>query len=412
MAGAVILVMLSTGFPARSYAIPLFARQYNKSCFTCHVTEPMLNEVGRRFQANGYQFPFETPSRPVWDQLPLLLSFAVSPSVTHSVTKDALAGTTSKSTGFDGFGVDLLTAGDFSSHFSWYGDLTVDPSGAAGIESLFLIGHAGSVNVSLGKQILRTFFPHQFTPTNGDYLAQAYDPYAISGIAGDTSARGALPKAGSNSLLIEEASYAVSAFGWIPEILDGFRYQVAYTSGNAALDIGENNALFLSADQTILYANNASLRIGAWYYGGKQTMADTLAGEANAPSRIAVGIDIYDPWTKRIDVMGQYITAKDTKIFDGTGYSNQTMKGGFVGLAGIIVPEKLYAYARYDFMNVDQLDYKETQTTIAARYHFLPNVYLWGEISLDKKTAANAHAYLPPTEATASTVSLGTTFAY
>lgn len=42
--------------PRSAWAVPAFARAYNKSCSTCHSAWPMLNATGRRFKENGYQF--------------------------------------------------------------------------------------------------------------------------------------------------------------------------------------------------------------------------------------------------------------------------------------------------------------------------------------------------------------------
>jgi hypothetical protein len=42
--------------PRSAWAVPAFARAYNKSCSTCHSAWPLLNATGRRFKENGYQF--------------------------------------------------------------------------------------------------------------------------------------------------------------------------------------------------------------------------------------------------------------------------------------------------------------------------------------------------------------------
>lgn len=40
-----------------SSAIPVFARKYKTSCFTCHAGYPTLNAFGEAFKNNGYRFP-------------------------------------------------------------------------------------------------------------------------------------------------------------------------------------------------------------------------------------------------------------------------------------------------------------------------------------------------------------------
>ncbi len=42
---------------AESQAIPVFARQYETSCATCHAAFPRLNAVGESFRDNNYRFP-------------------------------------------------------------------------------------------------------------------------------------------------------------------------------------------------------------------------------------------------------------------------------------------------------------------------------------------------------------------
>lgn len=46
-------------FPASSYAIPAFARQYQTSCSTCHVNFPKLNDFGKAFKDAGFKFPVD-----------------------------------------------------------------------------------------------------------------------------------------------------------------------------------------------------------------------------------------------------------------------------------------------------------------------------------------------------------------
>lgn len=50
-----LLVMAATiGSAASSYAVPLFARQTQVNCGSCHAPPPSLTKFGRRFKQNGY----------------------------------------------------------------------------------------------------------------------------------------------------------------------------------------------------------------------------------------------------------------------------------------------------------------------------------------------------------------------
>jgi hypothetical protein len=59
--GVVLLSLeLSAG---RADANPAFARKYNVGCAMCHVAFPKLNDFGKTFAGNGYQFPGEDPAK-------------------------------------------------------------------------------------------------------------------------------------------------------------------------------------------------------------------------------------------------------------------------------------------------------------------------------------------------------------
>ncbi len=403
-----VLILSCTVITPDARAIPLFARKYKTTCFTCHVSEPMLNEFGRRFQANGYRIANSEPKTPTWDQLPIVLAFAVTPEVTYAHSRDNITNEVTDSRNFSAYGVDMLTAGDFGSRLSWYGDVTVDPKEGAGIESFFLIYHVGAFNFTLGKQILRTLFPIQFTLGTTDYLTQSYDSFADASLTNT-----GVPIGGTNTLVLEEASYAVSAFGWVPEILNGFRYELAFTSGNSAVDLNDARALFLSADQTIYYANNAPLRVGVWYDTGKQKLYDqdstgawSYDGHNNSPWRLGIGADVYDPWVKRVNLTGQYMIANDDKIYNGTSFGQQRMTGEFLGLTAILLPEKVYTYGRWDHKRINELNFTDTQWTMGLKYHSVPNVFLFGELAIDNQKIPNR------LDKSTTTLSIGTLIAY
>ena len=93
-----VMLLCSVITPAR--AIPLFARKYKTTCYTCHVSVPMLNEFGKRFQANGYRIANSEPKTPTWDQLPIVLAFAVTPEVIYAHTRDNITNEVTDSRNF------------------------------------------------------------------------------------------------------------------------------------------------------------------------------------------------------------------------------------------------------------------------------------------------------------------------
>jgi len=56
--GSVLIVPLCLLFVStKTYAIPVFSRQYQTSCTTCHLDFPKLNDFGKAFKDAGFKFP-------------------------------------------------------------------------------------------------------------------------------------------------------------------------------------------------------------------------------------------------------------------------------------------------------------------------------------------------------------------
>jgi hypothetical protein len=51
------MLILITLIPAKSDAMPVFARKYDMSCITCHAAFPKLNEFGEQFAADNMRLP-------------------------------------------------------------------------------------------------------------------------------------------------------------------------------------------------------------------------------------------------------------------------------------------------------------------------------------------------------------------
>lgn len=352
----------------RSMAIPLFARKYHVSCFRCHTVPPVLNDYGRRFQINGYQLPGTDESEPIWAQEPLSLSFVFYPSFVsaHTVTTVGNTKTTSDNLSFEPSGLDLFTAGTIAKHLSYF---LAAPIGITGpgkysprIETMSimfnnLLGPDGQSNFNFrfGRFRLWNTFPDNTSLVeSADYLIYDYNP-------------------AGGSLLIADPQWAASAYGFFPQILDGLRYEAALSDGtDGGASLNDNRAAFLMVEQTA-YVNNAPFRLGLYYYGGKQLVANSASDNL---ARAGFAVEINDPWTRRFDLSFQYMRATDNNI---AGFE-QTMNGGFLGLNVLIVPEKLFIYGRYDFTRVTQTAEKENQWTGGVRYHFAANVGVYAEL--------------------------------
>src|ERR1700692_3586828 len=56
--GSVLIIPLCLLFVStKTYAIPVFSRQYGTSCTTCHLDFPKLNDFGKAFKDAGFKFP-------------------------------------------------------------------------------------------------------------------------------------------------------------------------------------------------------------------------------------------------------------------------------------------------------------------------------------------------------------------
>ena len=365
-------VFLVAALAKTSEAIPLFARKYHVSCFRCHTVPPVLNDFGRRFQINGYQLPGTDESEPIWAQEPLSLSFVFYPSFVsaHTVTTVGNTKTTDDKLAFEPSGLDLFTAGTIGRHLSYFLAAPIGINGpgqfSPSIETMSimfnnLLGPYGQSNLNFrfGRFRLFNTFPNNTSLIeSADYLIYDYEP--VTPLQG--------------SLLLAEPQWAASVYGFFPQLLDGLRYEAAISNGMAGdISLKNNEATFLMLEQTE-YVDNSPFRLGVFYYGGKQLLADTTS---NNLSRVGLAAEINDPWTKRFDLSLEYMSALD----DNVGGAKQTMTGGFAGLNVLIVPEKFFIYGRYDFTNVKETLERQNQYTGGIRYHFAPNVGAYLELS-------------------------------
>ncbi len=358
LASLVLLLLLSD----LSVSIPLFARKYNRSCYTCHTSPPMLNEFGRRFQSNGYQLPGTVESTPIWrsNQLP----FAVMLHSTFEWMREDMNGehVSSRFT-FARTGADILTGGTLGKHLSYFAAVVVDPVEGGGYEALVEVAHViynnilpmSNLNLRFGSFRLDLPYPVNLALSEAGYLVYEY--------ASEVEKDGEVEAEFS----LAEPQLGVSAYGFIPQILDGLRYEVALVNGtNVIEDIDNTPDLYIRLNQSV-WVNNAPFRAGILYYLGKMKGSQ----QENKFNRFGFDAEFYDPWTKKVNVYFQYLTATD-KVAE-----EKKMNGGFIGANVFILPEKLVGFTRYDFMKV--ADQKTNQVSIGLRYHLMPNFYVTGE---------------------------------
>jgi hypothetical protein len=360
------------GFTDQAGAIPLFARKYNTTCFTCHTSEPLLNDFGRRFQAAGYQLPGAgSDPETVFDQTTFPLALLAQPRISHTQITDRLMNTTTMSTSLAGVEVGLFSSGSLGENFSYFtelpiaishGETTIEVNDIHILYTDALHDGSGDLNFRFGK--MRFFIP--FIPntllSNADPLVYGYSALGSSRTA-------------ANDLKFADPTFGVSAFGMFPQILDGLRWEIGATGGTKSdIDLKSAHAFFASLNQTI-YLDNAPLRIGAIYYGGSQDVSDTTITPnpwTNKVSRAGIDAEISDPWTKRVNLFGEYLIALDDNTDNAV--TAHRMSGGFLGINVIIAPERFYFYGRYDYMSAHESGDIQKQIDFGFHYHARPNV--------------------------------------
>lgn len=392
-----LLVLVAAATVPTANAIPLFARKYNTTCFTCHTTEPLLNEFGRRFQANGFQLPGTSEKFAQADQSIFAFGILATPMVSHTQTHDNLLDTTTDiANTFSGIEVGLFSSASLGAHFSYFaavpvvvadGETTIEVEAAHLIYSDVLNDGTGSLNFRLGKFRIFSGFLKNVLLTGADPLVDGYDP-----LAGKTA---------NDLIAAGDPTFGVSAYGTLYAISEGLRWEVGATGGTKSdIDLNTARAYFASLDQT-LYLNNAPVRFGGFLYRGIQDITDTSMAPMpwqNQVTRMGVDAEIFDPWTKRLDFFGEYSVGKDDKVDTSGNVLNMT--GGFAGVNIILFPEKFYIYGRYDWMNQKETSDNQHQIDLGFHYHLLPNVEFTGVYTVTMETQ-------PPASIDKTTTSFG-----
>ncbi|GEM_PF-772969 len=381
-----LLVLLAEG----AFSIPIFARKYNQSCFTCHSAFPALNEFGNRFKANGYQMPGVVEDTPIWDSNQLPVAVMTHAMFMRSTTKNRMQTETDDGimpgeemmmSGFMKPGVDILSAGTLGKHLSYFFALPIETDGLAKVEMAYLIFNnllnspTTWLNIKVGLMRLDLPFPPNLALAGSDHQILTLSPVK-GGVA------------------LAEPQLGASVMGMFTQVLDGLRYEVGIFNGTNTDD--DNNMakdFFARVNQTV-YVNNAPFRFGMLLYTGKQPLQGIGMGGADASlTRTAFDFDLYDPWTKRVNLFGQYMIGKNDDT-DGEEMGNQPFEfaGGLLGVNVLVIPEQLTLFTKYDFVNVSKQwdldpavrqrygDEKSLSSiSVGARFFFMPNVALQAE---------------------------------
>ena len=408
-----LLVSMVIGFVLISVshadAIPVFARKYKTTCMTCHTSPTMLNEFGLRFQSNGYQLPGTIDATPVWelDQVPIAFMLHAMWNWMETQTESTSDDTARQSTyGFPEPHGNLFSGGVLGAHFSYFTRLNVEPDGLS-IDTLYFIWNNilphSILNFRIGRFYPDVPFPQRLSLTE-DIVPLVY---TYSGIlapvseapadhAVDDHAEMATPRApgvfshGMRTLqagdehadtsattstipsgtMLGRSQLGVSIFGFVPTILDGLRYEIALTNWRKE----KRPDVFIRVNQTV-YVNSAPFRLGILYFNGRNQFELEEMSFYEDFHRFGVDAELYDPWTKKVNVQFLWMTGKDDDAEPlESGLQERTMNGGLIGTNLFLIPEKLVVHGRFEWLNADPESWR--QWVGVLRYHFTPNVFM------------------------------------
>lgn len=419
-------------FVPKADAIPAFARKYDTSCNTCHVSGfPKLNDFGNRFRDRGYQMETD-------DDLPTGLNMAYWPvslrttagyqasSASRLAVGNPGTKSVSASTGGFGFtGLDLLAFGTLAKDIS-FGVIYVPGLGSAGfgtggsegdLEAAFVrfnnLLSSSLLNVKAGKFELDLPFSEKRSPTlNTPFVMYHYMQgkgfnRVIANPAGNPTF------ANPNDFALGDNQQGMEVFGWKDvDAVDGnFRYSLNAVSSSAANVAGSGGGRSMQFYGHVTqsfggYGIVDGHRIGLFGMAGRTPTVGNEAvgtgsqtgtgGQSKTFNRIGVDFSLTAFGT--VNVFGAYMIAHDSKaLFASQGIATAQegrWNGGFVE-ADYNFTAPWVAYYRYDwirnnFQGDSSFDKKFGNVdshTIAARYHLM----------ISKRTAVALHAELSNT---------------
>ncbi len=247
-------------FPTTASAIPAFARKYGFNCNMCHAGFTRLNDFGQRYRDYGYQIPGQAGAeKTIFDQGPPIALRTTAGISAYKMESQS-------SSGFNLFGLDLLSAGVFHKNISFLliytpridepaADFTGNnPSQTGTLESANIV-FSNIVEEALNVRVGR-FEPayHPFSSKRKYILFEPYEIYAFTTPAG--------------GFVFDDNQIGVEATGHFPI---GLRYGLGAVNGTGGTpDNNHAKDLYVNVSQAIGAGEGqtAGHRVGlVGYYG-------------------------------------------------------------------------------------------------------------------------------------------------
>ena len=378
------LVLLATGFAAaEAQGHPGWARKYKMSCFACHAPVPKLNDFGRRFRVNGFQLPGTLEATVLWEQKSIPIAamvheMFVRKTVTNNMAMDTgggiPAGESLRLNSFNNLNLELFSGGIASKNISYFAlwefethneledgkfhtETGVEFEQAFVMYNNILDSGFGHLNARIGLFELDLPFSQIRS------LSAHANKYLIYDVAPvDHGFKLGAPQLG------------ISAKGrW-----EDFEYEAAIVNGtNGNFDTNTEKDVYLRAAYTFYdpVPGVTDLRIGALGYLGMDNLASNVAEDSSGFTRF--GLDVSVGLSSGVNVFGQWLLGRNEDNDGGTvGEQEFEYSGGFVGVDTKIVAEKLFAFSRYDWVNIDNQVNDLAKFTAGLRYHFNPSTFM------------------------------------
>ena len=284
-------------FPSQASAIPAFARKYKVTCALCHAPFPRLNAFGEMFAGNGFQMARgEVPMDTMTTGDPLLrlqrdipLAVRVDAYMSSRSGDDAIAADFKTP-----WGIKLLSGGQVTDDVAYYMYFFLTERGEiAGLEDAYLQFNdvlGSGVDVIAGQfQVSDPLFKRELRLEYEDYM-----PYRVR-----VGAVGA-------DLTYERGLMAMTS-PWkdgdlFVQLVNGRGLAQATEAKNFDTDNSKNVGVRFSQGV-------GDLRIGGFYYGGKQWAGDVES------TMLVLGPDATVPLGDKVEVNLQYIYRRDDNPF-------------------------------------------------------------------------------------------------
>ncbi|MES1982782.1 MAG: hypothetical protein V4443_09940 [Pseudomonadota bacterium] len=392
---ALLIALAGSLLPASASAIPVFARQYNLTCTTCHAAFPKLNSFGREFIANNYRLPNwrETALDTGDDMLalpktvPLALRAQAYVQMRQTSDIDPVTGAVANKATWDfqsPYLLKLLSSAPLSDNISYYfyGILAEQgDNGKTFVEDAWISHNdlfGSGIGMQLGQfQVSDLMFPRETRLTAQDMLT-----YSMAGI---TYERGIIFNRNIGKL--EVSVGAVNGNG----IDTNYPANSAgYRRPGTQFDNNNSKSVFGR-----IGTNIGPVRTGLFGLSGKQASGGAVANYATTQvgtretDKNVLGID-FSADDGKLYWYGQVLWNRWNNFLDDSPNVNRNWTGGFVGVDYIYSNHWVYSLL---YNHADAADFRGTGTvyegipvdtlSTTATYYFMRNVKSFVEVNID-----------------------------